>query len=108
VVSRGLHWHLTRPTRLTGMPEFVLMPAPVITTIFRDFHTEFAISWRRDSEPGSTWVVGIVVADGRHGGDRGSRRVESRIEVEVEVPGTTSLWWNRRGEKGMLAPSHLR
>lgn len=91
------------------MPEFVLMPAPVITTTLRDFHTELAISWRRDSESGSTWVVGIVVVVGRHGGDRGSRRVESRVEVEVavevEVQWVTSLWWNRWGQNRCSPPA---
>lgn len=91
------------------MPEFVLMPAPVITTTLRDFHTELAISWRRDSESGSTWVVGIVVVVGRHSGDRGSRRVESRVEVEVavevEVQWVTSLWWNRWGENRCSPPA---
>ena len=51
-----------------------------MTTTLRDFHTELAISWRRDSESGSTWVVGMV-AD-RHGGDRWSSG--SRVEVEIE------------------------
>lgn len=44
----------------TGMPELVLMPAPVMTTTLRDFHNVLAISCRKASEPGSTWVVGIL------------------------------------------------
>lgn len=44
------------------MPEFVLMPAPVITTTFFAFHNACAISWSRDSESAVTWVVGISYA----------------------------------------------
>jgi hypothetical protein len=44
------------------MPEFVLMPAPVMTTTFLAFHSEFAISCNKGSHPGSTWVVGIVAS----------------------------------------------
>lgn len=38
------------------------MPAPVMTTTFRDFHNVFAISCNKGSQPGSTWVVGIAIA----------------------------------------------
>lgn len=48
--------------RLTGIPEFVLMPAPVTTTTFLALYNEFAMSWSSRSDPGVTWTVGIVAA----------------------------------------------
>ena len=45
---------------LTGMPEFVLIPAPVMTTTLRAFQRELAMSWSSGAEPGSTWVVGMA------------------------------------------------
>lgn len=36
------------------------MPAPVITTTFRAFHNEFAMSWRLSEDPGWTCKVGIL------------------------------------------------
>jgi hypothetical protein len=44
---------------LTGMPQFVEMPAPVTTTIFFDLANAFAISWSLSSQSGPTFVVGI-------------------------------------------------
>jgi hypothetical protein len=49
-------------TRLTGIPELVLMPAPVMTTTLRAFHKAFAMSCSNGSQPGLTWVVGILTA----------------------------------------------
>lgn len=45
---------------LTGIPELVLIPAPVTTTTFFAFHSESAISWRRADDPAWTWIVGIL------------------------------------------------
>jgi len=42
------------------MPEFVLIPAPVMTTTLRAFQRELAMSWSSGAEPGSTWVVGMA------------------------------------------------
>ena len=59
----GRTWELgeTGSARRTGMPELVLMPAPVTTTTLRAFQSAFAISCNNGSQPGSTWVVGIVL-----------------------------------------------
>lgn len=42
------------------MPELVLIPAPVTTTIFLDFHKKSAMSWRSSADPAWTCVVGIL------------------------------------------------
>ena len=61
--SAGSTWELGEAgsARHTGMPELVLMPAPVTTTTLRAFQSAFAISCNNGSQPGSTWVVGIVL-----------------------------------------------
>lgn len=38
----------------------MLIPAPVTTTIFLDFHKKSAISWRSSADPAWTCVVGIL------------------------------------------------
>lgn len=43
------------------MPELVLMPAPVMTTTFRDFKSASAICWRSCSASGRTSMVGMVL-----------------------------------------------
>ena len=40
--------------RLTGIPELVLIPAPVTTTTFRAFPRALATSWRRSGVTGVT------------------------------------------------------
>lgn len=57
-ISMG--WGALPALALTGMPEFVLMPAPVMTTTFRALNRESAIPCRRISSVGVTWVVGIL------------------------------------------------
>lgn len=52
-ISKGL-------IQLTGIPEFVLMPAPVTTTTFFAFNKALAIAWSCSSEAGVTCVVGIL------------------------------------------------
>lgn len=69
-----------KKTRRTGMPELVLMPAPVITTTFRAFHRVFAISCSKGSQPGSTCVVGIVT-------NRPRDRASEKGEWTVACPG---------------------
>lgn len=46
-------WH-------TGMPELVLMPAPVTTTTFLDFDRQSAMSWSKSPDSGVTCAVGIL------------------------------------------------
>lgn len=46
--------------KCTGMPELVLMPAPVTTTTLRALKRAFATSWRLSSDDGSTCSVGIA------------------------------------------------
>lgn len=45
---------------LTGIPEFVLMPAPVTTTTFLALCSALAMSCKSRSDPGVTWTVGIL------------------------------------------------
>ena len=45
--------------QLTGMPQFVLIPAPVTTTTFFDLPNVSAISCSCRSQPGPTLMVGI-------------------------------------------------
>lgn len=47
----------------TGMPELVLMPAPVTTTTLRALSRVFATVWSSSSELGSTCWVGMAVAE---------------------------------------------
>ena len=47
------------PGKLTGMPELVLMPAPVTTTTFLALTSAFAMSWRDTALSGWTSRVGI-------------------------------------------------
>jgi hypothetical protein len=75
-------------TRRTGIPELVLMPAPVMTTTLRDFHSAFAMSCSNGSQPGSTCVVGIVMSrpsgaasDGGAGGQQWRAVVEKLAAV---------------------------
>lgn len=46
---------------LTGIPELVLIPAPVTTTTFRDFRRASATVCRSSGELDSTCVVGMVL-----------------------------------------------
>ena len=46
---------------LTGIPELVLIPAPVTTTTLRDFSRASATVCKSSGELDSTWVVGIVL-----------------------------------------------
>lgn len=46
----------------TGIPTFVLIPAPVTTTTFLDFARMSAISCNSAAEVGKTLIVGIVAA----------------------------------------------
>ena len=55
----------TRHQAHTGMPELVLMPAPVTTTTLRALNSALAIPWRSSWESGWTCVVGIVGGGGR-------------------------------------------
>ena len=63
IISRGptpgakMPWE-TR--RLTGMPEFVLIPAPVTTTTFFALYSEFAMSCSSRADSGVTCTVGIL------------------------------------------------
>jgi hypothetical protein len=45
---------------LTGIPQFVLIPAPVTTTTFLDFAIISAISCSSRPEPDPTWIVGMA------------------------------------------------
>jgi len=45
---------------LTGIPQFVLIPAPVTTTTFRDFPKVSAMNCSSSSEFGETLIVGII------------------------------------------------
>lgn len=45
--------------KLTGMPQFVEIPAPVMTTTFFDFDRASAISCSCNSQVEDTFVVGI-------------------------------------------------
>ena len=53
--------------QLTGMPQFVLIPAPVTTTTFLDFPSVSAISCSARPDPGPTLMVGIVSVAQRKG-----------------------------------------
>lgn len=44
----------------TGMPELVLIPAPVTTRTFFAFQRASAISCRSSLDSGNTWLVGIL------------------------------------------------
>lgn len=46
--------------RLTGIPELVLIPAPVTTTTFFALKSEFASSWSSVVDSGVMWTVGIL------------------------------------------------
>ncbi len=67
------------------------MPAPVMTTTFRDFHNELAISCSRDSESDSTWVVGIVKRLSQAAKIPRETRSAKRDEMVGEEPPTLSL-----------------
>lgn len=54
-------------SELTGMPELVLIPAPVTTTTFFALYSEAAISWSNAVDSGVTWIVGILERALRHG-----------------------------------------
>lgn len=58
-VNEGLNGH-SNDLRLTGMPEFVLIPAPVTTMIFFDRSTDSATCCRSSSESGRTSMVGML------------------------------------------------
>lgn len=47
---------------LTGIPQFVLIPAPVTTTTFRDLPKVSAMSCSSSSESGVTLIVGIIAS----------------------------------------------
>jgi hypothetical protein len=47
--------------KLTGMPQFVEIPAPVMTTTFLDFDRASAISCSCSSQAEETFVVGIAL-----------------------------------------------
>lgn len=57
----------------------MLMPAPVTTRTFFAFQRESAISWSSSVDSGSTWLVGMLKAEGRPAVTRtaGSRNVRS-------------------------------
>jgi hypothetical protein len=59
------------------MPELVLMPAPVMTTTLRDFHSAFAMSCSNGSQPGSTCVVGIVASRPSGAASEGAREASN-------------------------------
>lgn len=48
--------------QLTGIPQFVLIPAPVTTTTLLDFPNLSAISCSSWPDPGPTLMVGILAA----------------------------------------------
>lgn len=48
------------PNALTGIPELVLIPAPVTITTFFAFHSESAISWSWSVDPACTCIVGML------------------------------------------------
>jgi hypothetical protein len=75
-------------THLTGIPELVLMPAPVITTTFLAFHSVFAISCSSGSQPGSTCVVGILHQQvlGSAFGMSGTMRERSHTKYTTRQP----------------------
>jgi hypothetical protein len=75
-----------RGTRRTGMPELVLMPAPVMTTTFRAFHRVFAMSCNNGSQPGSTWVVGIAFGRPINGTSENGSRGVSRRSGAIQKP----------------------
>lgn len=54
----GSSWN-SSAEQLTGMPELVLMPAPVTTTTFLALTSAFAMSWRDSALSGCTSRVGI-------------------------------------------------
>jgi hypothetical protein len=58
----GIHLHLWMAwiILLTGIPQFVLIPAPVTTTTLRDFPKSSAICCRSRAQPAVTCCVGIV------------------------------------------------
>jgi len=51
---------MNKSCKLTGIPQFVLIPAPVTTMTFFDFPSTSAISCSSRAEPGETLMVGIV------------------------------------------------
>ena len=51
-------------SKLTGIPQLVDIPAPVITTIFRDFASKSAIAPSSPSESDVTFVVGMAAVCG--------------------------------------------
>lgn len=79
----------TRRVQLTGMPELVLMPAPVITTTFLALDRAFAMSCNSRSDPGVTWTVGILGSLSSCG--RGLRKGAE----EVRAPPWNREVWHR-------------
>lgn len=63
----------------TGMPEFVLMPAPVMTTTLRDFPRVSATACRESKHPGVIWTVGITTSVRER--TQASRGNDSQIRV---------------------------
>lgn len=76
----------------TGIPELVLIPAPVTTMTLRAFSSESAMSWSCDCESGGTCVVGIVE-------EKNAQRVawESSRDASSRLRGATGSSEGRDG-----------
>lgn len=83
-------------SRLTGMPELVLIPAPVITTTFFALYSELAISCSCEAESGVMWTVGIFQdVLGSSQGSRGDEGGERRWEHLNHAKRSTIISWLR-------------